>query len=99
MANYVVFEVNGSVTVCVSLAGYIERSVFVTVITLEGSAVGECTLEECLWTTNKIQKNTSQLCRLFSYDNFGCVFQLSPTMLQEVKFYIIIVSETEELRG
>jgi len=43
MDNYVVFEVNGSVTVCVSLAGYVERSVFVTVITLEGSAVGECT--------------------------------------------------------
>ena len=41
MADYMVFEVNGSVSVCVSLTGYVERPVVVTVVTLEGSAVGE----------------------------------------------------------
>jgi len=45
MANYVVFEVNGSVSVCVSLTGIVERPVVVTVITLEGSAVGGYTLD------------------------------------------------------
>ena len=41
MDNYMVSEVNSSVSVCVSLTGNMERSVAVTVFTLESSAVGE----------------------------------------------------------
>jgi len=41
MDNYMVSEINSSVSVCVSLTGNAERSVAVTVFTLGSSAVGE----------------------------------------------------------
>ena len=44
MDNYMVSEINGSVSVCVSLTGNVERSVVVTVFTLGGSAIGEYVL-------------------------------------------------------
>lgn len=44
MDNYIVSEINGSVSVCVSLTGNVERSVVVTVFTLGGSAIGEFVL-------------------------------------------------------
>ena len=44
MDNYIVSEINSSVSVCVSLTGNVERSVVVTVFTLGGSAVGEYVL-------------------------------------------------------
>ena len=44
MDNYMVSEINSSVSVCVSLTGIVERSVVVTVFTLGGSAIGEYVL-------------------------------------------------------
>ena len=44
MDNYVVSELSSNVSVCVSLTGYVERLVVVTVFTLDRSAVGEYTL-------------------------------------------------------
>ena len=57
MDNYVVSERNGSVLVCVSLTGYVERLVVVTVFTVGGSAVGEYTL---VWW----------ICIMVIYDNY-----------------------------
>ena len=41
MDNYMVSEINSSVSVCVSLIGSVERSIVVTVFTLGSSAIGE----------------------------------------------------------